>query len=45
VALEALKEALGKIGQTRRAIVDDLWHSARLGRVANVIRPYLEALA
>ncbi len=44
VGLEALKDALGKTGQTRRATVDDLWHCARLGRVANVMRPYLEAL-
>ena len=44
VALEALKDTLGKAGQTRRATVDDLWRYARLGRVANVMRPYLEAL-
>jgi hypothetical protein len=24
--------------------VDDLWRYARLGRVANVMRPYLESL-
>jgi hypothetical protein len=45
VALDALKEALGKTGQTRRASVDDLWRYARLCRVANLMRPYLEALA
>ncbi len=45
VALEALKDALGKTGQARRATVDDLWRYARLGRVANVMRPYLESLA
>ncbi len=44
VALEALKDALGKIGQARRATMDDLWHYAKLGRVANVMRPYLEVL-
>jgi predicted transcriptional regulator of viral defense system len=44
VALEALKEALGTTGQTRRTTVDDLWRYARLGRVANVMRPYLESL-
>jgi hypothetical protein len=44
VALEALKEGLGHGGLARRATVDDLWRYARLGRVANVMRPYLESL-
>lgn len=38
VALEALKEVRAK----RRASVDDLWRYAKLCRVANVMRPYLE---
>ncbi|MBK1621549.1 transcriptional regulator [Lamprobacter modestohalophilus] len=46
VALEALKETLGQEGEGgRRASIDDLWHYARLDRVANVMRPYLESLA
>jgi predicted transcriptional regulator of viral defense system len=45
VALEALKETLGQAGGSRRASIDDLWRYARLGRVANVMRPYLESLA
>jgi len=44
VALESLREALGTNGQGRRATMDDLWHFARLCRVANVMRPYLECL-
>lgn len=40
VALEALQEAW----RARRAGMDTLWHYARLGRVANVMRPYLESL-
>ncbi len=40
VALEALKEARAK----RLASADDLWHYAKLCRVANVMRPYLEAI-
>lgn len=40
VALEALKEA--RAGQ--RASADDLWRFARICRVANVMRPYLEAI-
>jgi predicted transcriptional regulator of viral defense system len=40
VALEALKDA--RAG--RRASADDLWRYAKLCRVANVMRPYLEAI-
>ena len=40
VALEALKDVRAK----RRASADDLWHYAKLCRVANVMRPYLEAM-
>jgi len=49
VALEALKEVLndreGQRMRGRRASIDELWRYARLDRVANVMRPYLEALA
>jgi predicted transcriptional regulator of viral defense system len=45
VALEALKEALGHGGLARRVSIDELWRYARLDRVANVMRPYLESLA
>jgi len=41
VALEALREAR----RTRKASADDLWRYARINRVANVMRPYLEAVA
>ena len=40
VALEALKETLN----TQRATADKLWRFAMACRVANVMRPYLEAL-
>lgn len=40
VALEALKEA--RAGQ--RASADDIWRFAKICRVANVMRPYLEAI-
>jgi hypothetical protein len=40
VALEALKDAWAK----RKATTDDLWRYAELCRVANVMRPYLEAV-
>lgn len=41
VALEALREAR----RTKKVSVDELWQYAKLNRVANVMRPYLEALA
>jgi predicted transcriptional regulator of viral defense system len=40
VALEALREAR----RARKASADDLWRSARVDRVANVMRPYLETI-
>jgi predicted transcriptional regulator of viral defense system len=39
VAIEALRDGL----QKRKCTVDDLWHYARVCRVTNVLRPYLEA--
>jgi len=40
VALEALKDARAK----KKASADDLWHFAKICRVANVMRPYLEVV-
>jgi predicted transcriptional regulator of viral defense system len=40
VALEALKQARSQ----SRVEIDQLWHFAKICRVANVMRPYLEAL-
>jgi predicted transcriptional regulator of viral defense system len=40
VALEALKEARA----AHRASADDIWRFAKICRVANVMRPYLEAI-
>lgn len=40
VALEALREAW----HGKRATMDDLWRYAQVSRVANVMRPYLEAV-
>lgn len=39
IALEALKDARAK----KKATADDLWRYAKICRVANVMRPYLEA--
>lgn len=40
VALEALRECR----RERRASSDELWHHAKICRVANVMRPYLESI-
>jgi predicted transcriptional regulator of viral defense system len=40
VALEALRETIGN----RRATIAELWKAARVCRVANVMKPYMEAL-
>ena len=41
VALEALRDCL----QQRKATVDELWAAAKVCRMTNVIRPYLESVA
>ena len=41
VAIESLRECL----RSRRCTVDDLWHYAKICRIQNVMRPYLESLA
>ncbi len=41
VALEALREAR----RARKASADELWRYAKINRVTNVMRPYLEAVA
>jgi len=41
VALEALREAR----RAKKSSADELWRYARVNRVANVMRPYLEAVA
>jgi predicted transcriptional regulator of viral defense system len=40
VALEALRETW----RDRRCTMDELWHYAKICRVSNVMRPYLESL-
>lgn len=40
VALEALKEARAK----NKVSVDEVWHFAKICRVTNIMRPYLEVL-
>lgn len=40
VAIEAVRECVGK----RRCTPDELWRAGKVCRVANVMRPYLEAM-
>ena len=40
VAIEALRDCM----QSRRCTMDELWKYARICRVANVMKPYLESL-
>ncbi len=41
VALEALREVIG----SGRCTIDDIWRYAKVCRVSNVMRPYMEAMA
>ena len=45
IGLEAALEALREARRSKKASPDELWRYARVNRVANVIRPYLEAVA
>jgi predicted transcriptional regulator of viral defense system len=45
IGLEAALEALREVRRSKKASPDDLWRYARINRVANVIRPYLDAVA
>lgn len=40
VVLEALKEARAQ----NKLVMDELWHHAKIARVTNVMRPYLESI-
>jgi len=40
VALEALRDARA----SKKATADDIWRYAKICRVANVMRPYLESI-
>ena len=45
IGLDVAMEALRECRRERRCTNDDLWHYAKICRVANVMRPYLEAMA
>lgn len=45
IGLDVAIEALRDCRRRRKASVDDLWASAKVCRVTNVMRPYLETIA
>ncbi len=44
VGLDVALEALRETWRSRQATMDELWEAAKVCRVANVMRPYLEAV-
>jgi predicted transcriptional regulator of viral defense system len=44
IGLDVAIEALRDCWQQRRATMNELWRNAKVCRVANVMRPYLESL-
>jgi predicted transcriptional regulator of viral defense system len=45
IGLDVALEALRDCRRQRRCTNDELWHYAKICRVANVMRPYMEAIA
>jgi predicted transcriptional regulator of viral defense system len=45
IGLDVALEALQECRRNRRCGIDDLWRYAKVCRVANVMRPYLEAMS
>lgn len=45
IGLDVALEALREVRRAHKASMDELWRYARICRVANVMRPYLEAVA
>jgi len=44
IGLDVAIEALRECWRNRRCTMDQLWYYAKICRVTNVMRPYLEAL-
>ena len=45
IGLDLASEALREARRTQKTNADELWRYAKVDRVANVMRPYLEAVA
>jgi len=44
IGMEAALEALREYRRLKKASIDELWAAAKVCRVANIMRPYLETL-
>jgi hypothetical protein len=44
IGLDVAIEALREVRAQKKATADELWHFAKIARVTNVIRPYLEVI-
>ena len=44
IGLDIALEALRDVYRQKKATMDELWDAAKICRVANVMRPYLESL-
>ena len=44
VGLDISLEALRETWRSRKATMDELWEAAKVCRMANVMRPYLESV-
>jgi predicted transcriptional regulator of viral defense system len=44
IGMDVAMEALRETWRSRKATMDQLWEAAKVSRVANVMRPYLETL-
>jgi hypothetical protein len=44
IGLDVAIEALRECRRSRKCKIDDLWKYAKICRVANVMRPYLESI-
>lgn len=44
IGIDVCIEALREVRRKKLATIDDLWKAARVNRITNIIRPYLEAI-
>jgi hypothetical protein len=44
IGLDVAMEALRETWRNKKVTMDELWEAAKVCRVANVMRPYLEAI-
>ena len=44
IGLDVAIEALRDVWRQKKATMDELWHYAKICRMSNIMRPYLESL-